>query len=128
RFIDPAAVIRYDDQPEPDEVTFDREGAEFGHRGNRCTFETLLEAFGLDATGLDALAQIVHEIDLQDGLYARPEAPGLDAILSGWLAAGFADDDLAAHGSALFEGLYRGLSAGRPEEAAVEADQFQQEV
>jgi hypothetical protein len=110
RFIDPSAVVRYTGRPEPGEVTFDMAGADFGHLGNLCTFETMLRAFSLDEPGLDALAQIVHEIDLRDGLYARPETAGLDAVLGGWLAAGFSDGELAAQGTALFEGLYCALS------------------
>ncbi len=110
RFIDPAAIIRYGGEPEPEEVTFDMEGAEFGHQGNLCTFEVMLRAFGLDEPGLHTLAQIVHEIDLRDGIYARPETAGLDAVLSGWLAADLTDDQLAEYGTAVYEGLYRSLS------------------
>ena len=40
RFIDPEAVIRYTFEPEPNDITFDMDGAEFGHVGNLCTFET----------------------------------------------------------------------------------------
>lgn len=82
----------------------------FGHQGNLCTLEVMLRAFGFDESELDALAQIVHEIDLRDGLFARPETAGLDAILSGWLAADFTDDQLAEYGTAVYEGLYRSLS------------------
>jgi hypothetical protein len=110
RFVDPAAAIRYAGEPEPDEVGFDMEGAKFGHRGALCTFETMLRAFGLDEPALEAMAQIVHEIDLRDGLYARPETAGLDAVLAGWLSASTADAELEAHGIALYEGLYASLS------------------
>ncbi len=110
RFIDPAAEIRYSDTPEEGEVSFDMRGAEFGHRGSRCTFETLLASFGLGGEpGLASLAEIVHEIDLRDGLSARPEVPGVDAALRGWAGAGWSDQELERHGVALFEGLYEGL-------------------
>ncbi len=111
RFVDPAAVIAYSASPEPDDVPFDIEEAKFGHQGNLCTFETMLQAFCLTEPALTPLAQIVHEIDLRDGLYARPEAPGVDAILAGWLAADFPDSVLEAHGVALFDGLYAALSS-----------------
>src|SRR5262245_43393539 len=84
--------------------------AELGHRGNRCSFETMLAAFGLEEDpALSALAGIVHEIDLRDGASARPEVPGVDAALRGWQAAGWSDAELERHGVALFEGLYLGL-------------------
>src|SRR6185295_19715592 len=93
RFVDPDAEIRYADVPAEGEVSFDMRDADFGHRGNLCTFETMLAAFALgDDPALAALAAIVHEIDLRDGASARPEVPGVDAILRGWSAAGWPDD------------------------------------
>jgi len=109
RYIDPAAVIRYADQVAADEVAFDMEGAEFGHRGNLCTFETMILAFELDEPALRALAEIIHEIDLRDGRYVRPETAGLDAILTGWQRAGLSDAQMEANGIAVLEALYNGL-------------------
>jgi hypothetical protein len=113
RFINPKAVIRYAARPEPDEIAFDsdREDAQFGHQGNLCTFETMIRAFKLKEPGLFAIAEIVHEIDLRDGHYLRPETVGIDAILNGWVMAGLSDAELEAHGVALFEGLYAALSS-----------------
>lgn len=109
-FIDPEAEIRYRETAEEGEVSFDMRDAEFGHRGNHCTFETLISSFGLgEDPALQVLAEIVHEIDLRDGLSARPEIPGIDGLLSGWASAGWSDADLEHHGIALFEGLYLGL-------------------
>lgn len=110
RFIDPNAAIRYSHEPEANEITFDMEGAQFGHQGNQCTFETLLAAFALYEPGLRVLAEIVHEIDLQDGEYSQPETAGIDAILAGWQQAGLSDADLERQGIELFEGVYRALS------------------
>jgi hypothetical protein len=110
RFIDPAAVIRFGEQPATGEVTFDLEGAEFGHHGNLCTFETLLLAFGLDDPALRSVAEIVHEIDLRDGRHMLPETAGVEAVLRGWHAAGLTDAELAENGRALFEALYAAFS------------------
>jgi hypothetical protein len=107
RFVNPRAAVRYAAAPEPDEVAFDMPGAAFGHRGNLCTFETMVRAFALDDPGLRAIAEIVHEIDLRDGRFSRPEIPGVDAILRGWGA--LSDTEREAHGIALFEGLYASL-------------------
>lgn len=109
RFIDPNAVIRYADRAEDDEIAFDMRDARFGHQGNHCSFETMLGALSLDDPTLRAVAEIVHEIDLRDDLCQRPEAPGVDAVLQGWLLAEYTDAELEAHGIALFEGLYNAL-------------------
>jgi len=115
RFINPSAVIRYAQSPGPDEVAFDmREGA-FSHRGNLCTFETMVAAFGLEDPGLHLMGEIVHEIDVRDGRYAHPETGGIDAVLRGWLLTRFSDQELETHGVALFEVLYTVLARrGQP--------------
>jgi hypothetical protein len=110
RFINPAAVVRYSRTPEPDEVAFDMPHGEFRHQGNRCTFETMVTAFGLDDPVLRTMGEIVHEVDLRDGRYLRPETAGVDAVLKGWLLARFSDTELEAHGVAFFEGLYAALA------------------
>ena len=110
RFINPTAAIRYAARLESGEVGFDMREAEFGHEGNCCTFETMMSAFGLKDPGLQGLAEIVHEIDLRDGRYARPETAGLELILKGWLQAGLPDKEIEQRGIALFEGLFTALS------------------
>ena len=110
RFINPSAVIRYAPTPEPDEVAFDMRQGTFSHHGNLCTFETMVAAFGLEDPSLRLMGEIVHEIDLRDGRYAHPEAGGIDAVLRGWLLTRFSDQELEAHGVALFEGLYAALA------------------
>jgi len=117
RFINPEATIRYSEQPEPDEIAFDMEQGQFGHQGNRCTFEVMHRAFGLDDSGLRTMAEIVHEIDLQDGRYTCPETVGVNAVLEGWSRAGLPDSELEARGIALFDGLYSRLML-RPRHAA----------
>jgi hypothetical protein len=108
RFVNPRAVIRYSDAAAPGEVAFDMSHGEFGHRGNLCTFETMVRAFKLDDAGLRAAAEIVHEIDLRDGRYARPETPGIEAVLRGW--AGLPDAECERRGVALFDALYTALA------------------
>jgi hypothetical protein len=110
RFIDPKAVIRYASQPEPDEVSFDMRDAVFGHTGNLCTFETMRAAFNLKEPALRVVAEIVHEIDIRDGRYVRPEIGGIDVILKGWLLQGLPDNELESRGMDLFEALYTAFS------------------
>jgi hypothetical protein len=112
RYINPEAHIRYSLQSEPGEVAFDMEPADFGHQGDQCSFESMLAAFSLEEPGLRALADIVHDIDLHENRYGRPETHGVMAIMNGWRLANLTDEELEARGLALFEGLYLSLSAG----------------
>jgi len=70
----------------------------------------MLAAFGLTESALKVLAEIVHEIDIRDGRYARPETGGVDIILKGWLLAGLSDSELESRGLELFEALYTAFS------------------
>jgi hypothetical protein len=110
RFINPKIIIRYSTNPERDEVRFDMRGADFGHHGNLCTFETMVLRFGLSDPALLAMGEIVHEIDIRDGVYMRPETSGIDVILKGWLLEKLSDQELERHGLVLFQGLYASLS------------------
>ncbi|PSR16609.1 hypothetical protein C8255_16975 [filamentous cyanobacterium CCP3] len=110
RFINSAAVIRYDTVAEAGEVAFDMPEGEFQHQGNLCTFEVMVKSFGLEDAPLRILGEIVHEIDLRDGKYLHPQTSGIDALLRGWLLASFTDLELETYGIALFEGLYNDCS------------------
>lgn len=97
RFIDPKASFRFIDgrsyAPMAGELRFDMVDAEFTHEGDRCSFETLMLRAGLAGDpALGAIAEIIHELDIADGKFERPEAAGLGAMLSGVCAS--TDDDL----------------------------------
>lgn len=110
RFINPQATIRYSDSPEPDEVAFDMYQSEFGHRGNFCTFETMMLSFGLEDPGLQPIAEIVHEIDLHDDRYVWPEITGIERLIDGWSWSNLSDTEIEKKGISLFEGLYIAFS------------------
>ncbi len=111
RFINPDATIRYATEPAADETPFDMADAEFSHQGDLCTFEVLLRAFDLDDPVLHAIGEIVHEIDLRDGLYARPQTEGVEALLRGWQQSGASDLEMEERGLLLFDGLRTALAA-----------------
>lgn len=97
RFIDPEARFKFVDArshvPGLDELRFDMADAEFTHEGDRCSFETLLLRAGLTRDpGLVAIGEIIHDLDIGDGKFGRPETSGLGAMLSGVCAS--TDDDL----------------------------------
>jgi hypothetical protein len=108
RFVNAHAEIRYSTAPLPEEEPFDMSEGQFSHHGNLCTFETMISAFGLEDPAMKAVGEIVHEIDLRDGRYVRPEVPGVEAILRGWVSR--SDADREAHGIAVFDGIYEGFS------------------
>jgi hypothetical protein len=80
--------------------------AEFTHEGDRCTFEVFVRRFGLKDPALKPIAEIVHDLDLKDSKFARPEAPGLDRLIAGICMAMKDDESRLAQGRALFDGLY----------------------
>jgi len=112
RFIDEGAMIRYATQVGADEIAFDMNeaDAEFGHVGNLCTFETMIQAFQIEAKGIETMAEIIHQIDLSDERFVHPEAIGIDAILRGWLLENLDDVELETRGVSLFDGIYRTIS------------------
>ncbi len=91
-------------------IPFDVFGAEFSHQGDRCTFETLLEVFRVKDRALSDIAELVHDIDLKDGKFHRPESAGLDMIVRS-LSEHFRDDARTLElGSRLLDAMYGRLS------------------
>src|SRR6266581_74585 len=87
-------------------IPFDVLGADFGHHGEDCTFETLAKRFGIKDRRLKVIAEIVHEADLHDGKFTRNESTGLDLAISGLVASIEDDRELLERGMAIFDGLY----------------------
>jgi hypothetical protein len=110
RFIDPKATFKFVPakgyEPAPGELRFDMFEAEFTHDGDLCTFEVLLERFGLADPGLRALAEIVHDVDLKDAKYGREEAAGIAQLVAGIAAAHASDEERLVRGGAMFDDLY----------------------
>lgn len=114
RFIDPKAEIVY---VSPNVVlgtarregghSFDAEGADYTHRGTKCSFEILIDEFGLgDDQALTRLARIVHAADVSEDLDSEPEGPGLLAIGIGGLDVESDDHRLLERGSFVYDALY----------------------
>jgi hypothetical protein len=108
RFVDLEAEFLFAPPEEfpAEAIPFDAMGAEFGHHGEDCTFETILKRCGLRDRRLGQLAEIVHEVDLRDQKFHRDEARGFDLAIRGLLAALKDDQQVLAHGMTLFDGLY----------------------
>ena len=110
RWIDPEAKFRFvagrTHRLEAGELRFDMYEGEYTHEGGRCTFEVLVERFGLRDRGLKRIAEVVHDIDCKDDRYGREETAGIAVLVKGVAAAHAADEDRLEHGAVLWEGLY----------------------
>lgn len=85
---------------------FDVEGVFWSHRGERCTFDTMIEEFGLNSPALDRLAEIVRAADT-DRLDLVPQAAGFLAASLG-LSRMFRDDlEQLDAGMLLYDCFYR---------------------
>jgi len=98
RFIDPQAEFLFVPKDEvlavahrQDARSFDCPGADYTHRDGKCSFEILIESYGLQDPALQVLARIVHGADVTADVGIVPEAAGLQAIAHGF-AAICADD------------------------------------
>lgn len=117
RFLDPKARFRFidpkTDEPRKGELGFDMVGGDFTHEGDRCTLETLVRRSAIPDRALQAIAEIVHDIDLKDGKFGRPETAGVAQVLTG-LFAGTSDDRVRLdRGFALFDDLYASFRTKR---------------
>ena len=101
KFIDPEAEFLF--VPAADVATvaeregatpFDTQGAKLGHRDGNCSFETIIEEYGLLARdpALGRMAAIVHGADVSADLDRVPESRGLKAIAEGFGLV-YADDN-----------------------------------
>jgi hypothetical protein len=110
RFIDAKANFKFVPgrayAPGENEVRFDMFEGEYTHEGDRCTFETLLLRAGLDDPVLNAIGEIIHDIDLKDGKYGREEAAGIRTVMAGIAAAHKGDEQRLARGAAVLDDLY----------------------
>ena len=117
RSIDPAARFKFvtdrNYRPEPGELRFDMFNAEYTHDAERCTFEVLLDLIAEPDAGLRRIADIVHDLDLRDHKYQRPEAAGVKVMLDGLAANHERDEDRIAQASSLFEALYKSFTKVR---------------
>jgi hypothetical protein len=114
RFIDHDAEILY--VPAADVLTvaseqgahsFDADDAIYTHRGNKCSFEVLIDDFDLAGDpALVRLAAIVHAADIATELDTDPQGPGLLAIGLGGLDVEADDHVLLDRASFVYDALY----------------------
>jgi hypothetical protein len=117
RFIDPSAHFLFVDEhhhtPSPGQIRFDMFEGEFTHEGDLCTFEVLLAHSSRSDAALQAIAQMVHDIDVKDEKYQRPETSGFAAMISGIIALHSGDEQRIDEGARLLDATYAALKAQR---------------
>jgi hypothetical protein len=114
RFIDQAAEILYvpsdavlDVARQNGAHSFDAPSAEYTHRDGLCTFEVLIDKYGLgDDPALVRLARIVHAADIAEDIGMDPLGPGLLAIGEGGLLTEPDDQRLLERASFVYDALY----------------------
>ena len=76
------------------------------HRGDRCTFEAILEDFKLTEPGLEQLGRIVRAADVKGQEHVASEGLGLRAIAKGFAALGISDEERLNRQFPLYDALY----------------------
>ncbi|HJW15406.1 MAG TPA: chromate resistance protein ChrB domain-containing protein [Thermoanaerobaculia bacterium] len=117
RFVDPKARFRFADPKDParpGELRFDMVGGDYTHEGDRCTFETILARTRVHGRGLSEIAQIVHDVDLKDGKFGRPETAGVERLIAGLVLTNSEDEARLERGFALFDELYQSFRTKSP--------------
>ena len=116
RFIDPQAEFLFVSEDELLERAR-QEGAtpfdatrfpevKLNHRGERCTFEAILEDYKLTDPALHRLALIVRGADLRGQEQVSPESLGLRAIAQGFALSGISDDERLVREFPIYDALF----------------------
>jgi len=113
RFIDPRAQFLFVAASQVNNVAerfnatpFDIEGVFWSHRGDKCTFDTMIEEFGVSNDALAKLALIVRAADTNKPDLA-PEAAGLLAMSLGLSRMHRDDLEQLDAGMMLYDAFYR---------------------
>jgi hypothetical protein len=111
KYIDRSARFAFsvEEKTHRNAVPFDMYEGGFGHRGDDCTFETLIKAFRIRDKIVQIMGQIVHDADLFDEKFGRREGFGIDEVMKGWARQNLSDAQLLDRGMELAEGLYHAL-------------------
>lgn len=112
RFVDSDAEFLFVPRSQIDQVVqetgaipFDAPGVELGHHEGKCSFEAIVEHYGLTDKALLRMAQIVHGADTND-FVTEPAAVGLEAIAVGY-SLRFPDDlENLDHQFEVYDALY----------------------
>ena len=112
-FIDPEAKFLY--VPAGDVLavaedegaySYDAPGARYTHRDGLCSFEVLVEEYGIDDPAIALLARIVHGADVPEDRDATPQSRGLLAVAEGFSLLGLDDHRQLELSLPVYDALY----------------------
>ena len=110
RFIDSQARFKFVPakgyRPASGELRFDMFDAEFTHEGDLCTFEVLIERLNLADRALRRIAEVIHDIDLKESKFGRPETAGLALIVNAICTKHKEDSERIERATILLDDLY----------------------
>jgi hypothetical protein len=116
RFVDPQAEFLFVEEKELVEqsklhnaVPFDAPriaAVKLNHRGQRCSFEAILEDFNLSDPALQKLGLIVRAADVKGQESVAAEGIGLRSIAQGFVALGISDEERLARQFPVYDALY----------------------
>lgn len=115
RFVDPGAEFLFVEESRLLEtaeheraIPFDApklSAVKLNHRGDRCSFEAIIEDYQLNAPGLARLALIVRAADVKGQESVAPEGIGLRAIAQGMAALRLSDQQRLGQGFPVYDAL-----------------------
>ncbi|MGB8816540.1 MAG: chromate resistance protein ChrB domain-containing protein, partial [Rhizobiaceae bacterium] len=121
RFVDPDAEFLFVEASQVqgvadrfNAVPFDIDSVFWSHRGETCTFDTMIEEFGLTSPALLTLADIVRGADTAR-LDLAPQAAGLLAVSLGLSRLYTSDLEQLAAGMNIYDALYAWARDGQGE-------------
>lgn len=110
-FVDPKAEFIFVPIQKIEEVIkkekatpYDAPGVELGHHGDRCSFDAVVERYGIKDPAVLELAEIVRAADT--GKPGAPEASGLDAVMTGISMTARDDHEAVNKASIVYDALY----------------------
>lgn len=113
KFIDPEAEIVYVHRDEvlgyaerEGAISFDAPGATYTHRDGKCSFETLVDHYGISDPAIAVLARVVHGADVSGDRDATPQSRGLEAIAEGFALLGLDDQRQLELELPVYDALY----------------------
>lgn len=115
-FLDPAAEFHFVPEDkllatarEQDAIPFDAARipeVKLNHRGDRCTFEAILEDYKLTDPALHRLGLIVRAADVKGQEQVAPEGLGLRALAEGFAQMDLSDQERLARQFPVYDALY----------------------
>jgi len=112
RFVDPKAEFIFVSVDKIGEavkkekaVPFDAPGVELGHRGDKCSFDAIIEKYKITDPAVLELAKIVRAADT-DKFEDASEAAGLEAVMNGFSMTAKDDHEAIEKTSPAYDAFY----------------------